>query len=92
MLYETITNRGLVTSKEIITYHFIWGRLYCGRFLRSDGTFTPITADNGNEYTRHKLITKLLKANVYFTDPYFLWQKSNIEHTNELMCQYMKLP
>ncbi len=49
-----------------------------------------ITTDHGPEFSRHLLITKLLKGvPVYFADPYSSWQKGAIENANKLIRQYI---
>lgn len=47
-----------------------------------------ITADNGKEFTRHKKISKGLKADVYFAHPYHAWERGLNENTNGLLRQY----
>jgi IS30 family transposase len=47
-----------------------------------------ITADNGKEFSRHKKISKSLKANVYFAHPYHAWERGLNENTNGLLRQY----
>jgi len=47
-----------------------------------------ITADNGKEFTRHKKISKALKADVYFAHPYHAWERGLNENTNGLLRQY----
>lgn len=39
-----------------------------------------LTADNGSENTRHKLISKKLNMPVYFCHPYHSWEKGSIEN------------
>ena len=53
------------------------------RFLKS------ITTDNGGEFAKHKLISKMLNVPVFFTDPYSSWQKGTVENTNKLIRQYI---
>lgn len=48
-----------------------------------------ITTDNGSEFAAHELITKRLKVQVYFTDPYSSWQKGAVENANKLIRQYI---
>jgi transposase, IS30 family len=50
---------------------------------------TSITTDNGGEFAEHKIISKKLKATVFFTDPYSSWQKGTVENTNKLIRQYI---
>jgi len=47
-----------------------------------------ITADNGKEFTRHKKISKSLRADVYFAHPYHAWERGLNENTNGLLRQY----
>ena len=47
-----------------------------------------ITADNGKEFTRHKEISKALKADIYFAHPYHAWERGLNENTNGLLRQY----
>ena len=39
-----------------------------------------LTADNGSENSRHKLITKKLNIPVYFCHPYHSWEKGTVEN------------
>lgn len=48
-----------------------------------------ITTDNGLEFRAHHLISMVLKAPVFFADPYASWQKGSIENTNKLIRQYI---
>jgi IS30 family transposase len=59
------------------------------KLLRSykDSVLT-ITTDNGKEFTRHKKISKSLKADVYFAHPYHAWERGLNENTNGLLRQY----
>ena len=47
-----------------------------------------ITADNGKEFAYHEQMTKDLKCDVYFADPYCSWQRGLNENTNGLLRQY----
>jgi IS30 family transposase len=47
-----------------------------------------ITLDNGLEFTRHKRISKNLKADIYFAHPYHSWERGLNENTNGLIRQY----
>ena len=46
-----------------------------------------ITADNGNEFARHKEIAKGLDAEFYFARPYHSWERGANENTNGLIRQ-----
>lgn len=47
-----------------------------------------ITFDNGKEFANHQAISKALKADIYFADPYSSWQRGLNENTNGLLRQY----
>ena len=48
-----------------------------------------ITTDNGPEFAKHELITKLLGVKVYFAKPYHSWEKGGIENYNGPVRQYI---
>ena len=48
-----------------------------------------ITGDNGTEFAEHQTISKKLKADFFFTNPYTSWEKGLIENTNKLVRQYI---
>ena len=56
---------------------------------------TPITTDNGNEFTAHLDITAGLRVKgladviVYFADSHCSWQKGAVENINKLIRQYI---
>lgn len=47
-----------------------------------------ITADNGREFSRHQIISKSLRAKVYFAHPFHAWERGLNENTNGLLRQY----
>lgn len=47
-----------------------------------------LTVDNGQEFAHHQIITRRLKAPVYFADPYAPWQRGTVENVNGLLRQY----
>lgn len=47
-----------------------------------------ITSDNGLEFSCHETVSRDLKVNFYFADPYASWQRGLNEHTNGLLRQY----
>jgi len=53
-----------------------------------EGCILTITADNGKEFAYHEEVTKQLKCDVYFADPYCSWQRGLNENTNGLLRQY----
>ena len=48
-----------------------------------------ITTDNGSEFAAHELVTRKLKATVFFTDAYSAWQKGSVENANKLIRFYL---
>jgi len=48
-----------------------------------------ITTDNGLEFAAHKNISKSLKCDFYFCDPYSSWQRGLNENINGLIRQYI---
>ncbi len=47
-----------------------------------------ITSDNGLEFSCHNLVSKALKADVYFAHTYKSWERGLNENTNGLIRQY----
>jgi IS30 family transposase len=47
-----------------------------------------MTFDNGKEFAEHGQLTRRLKFDVYFADPYASWQRGTNENTNGLLRQY----
>ena len=48
-----------------------------------------ITTDNGLEFAQHKKVSKALKCDYYFCDPYSSWQRGLNENINGLIRQYI---
>jgi len=48
-----------------------------------------ITSDNGGEFAEHKTISKKLKTDFYFANPYASWERGLNEYTNKLIRQYI---
>jgi IS30 family transposase len=48
-----------------------------------------ITFDNGTEFTKHELITKVLGVLVYFADPYSSWQRGANENINRQLRAFL---
>jgi len=48
-----------------------------------------ITTDNGLEFAQHKKVSKALKCDFYFCDPYSSWQRGLNENINGLIRQYI---
>ena len=54
---------------------------------KKDRVYT-ITADNGSEFSRHKIVAKKLNADFFFAHPYSSWERGLNENTNGLIRQY----
>lgn len=48
-----------------------------------------ITVDNGSEFARHDLYTRITGVPVFFTDPYSAWQKGSVENRNGILRRYL---
>lgn len=48
-----------------------------------------LSLDNGIENKRHKDITEVIGADVYFCDPYSSYQKGGVEHANKMLRRYL---
>lgn len=55
----------------------------------SDSFKKTITADNGAENTRHKILTRETGMDVYFCHPYHSWEKGTVENTNGRIRRYI---
>lgn len=51
------------------------------------GLIHTITFDNGKEFAFHEEISKFLKTNIYFANPYSSWERGLNENTNGLIRQ-----
>ena len=47
-----------------------------------------LTADNGKEFSKHKLTSSLLDCKYYFAHPYASWERGSNENMNGLIRQY----
>jgi IS30 family transposase len=74
---------GQATSKTVCDalYHSL-------RRLPAEQLLT-LTADNGREFTQHKLLARRLGVDVYFAHPYSSWERGTNENTNGLLRQYV---
>lgn len=48
-----------------------------------------ITAHNGKEFCAHESVTKKLKADIYFANPYASWERGLNQNFNGLLRQYI---
>lgn len=63
-------------------------------FIEKLGKFKELvltcTLDNGGEFTKHEVIARELKANIYFARPYHSYERGAIENVNGLIRQYFR--
>jgi len=59
-----------------------------GSFIGCPELIKTLTVDNGNEFALHDIISKRLKTQVYFADPYSPWQRGLNENTNGLIRRF----
>ena len=53
------------------------------------GPFKSLTLDNDIAFRRHQKLSQLLKAPVYFCQPYHSWEKGGVENVNRLIRRYV---
>jgi len=51
--------------------------------------FNSLTIDNDISFQKHKELSELLGAPVYFCHPYHSWEKGGVENANKLIRQYI---
>jgi IS30 family transposase len=57
--------------------------------LLADRTVASLTLDNDIAFTRHKMLSALISAPIYFTRPYRSTDKALVENTNRWVRQYI---
>lgn len=59
--------------------------------LRTGGLvcFNSLTLDNDISFSKHKELSDMIGAPVYFCHPYHSWEKGGVENTNQLIRQYI---
>lgn len=51
--------------------------------------FNSLTIDNDISFRKHKELSRLLGAPIYFCHPYHAWEKGGVENINKLIRQYI---
>jgi IS30 family transposase len=59
------------------------------KLKRAKAVVRTITVDNGKEFAAHKVLSKNLKAQVYFAHPYSAFERGANENINGLIRQYL---
>lgn len=60
-----------------------------GMLKKHKNNVLTITADNGVEFSCHRILARLLDAEFYFAHPYCSWERGLNENTNGLIRQYL---
>lgn len=53
------------------------------------GNFKSLTLDNDIAFQKHARLSELIKAPVYFCQPYHSWEKGGVENANRLIRRYI---
>jgi IS30 family transposase len=53
------------------------------------GQFKSLTLDNDIAFVRHKQLSEIIEAPVYFCQPYHSWEKGGVENANRLIRRYV---
>lgn len=53
------------------------------------GQFESLTLDNDIAFQKHKQLSELIRAPVYFCQPYHSWEKGGVENANKLIRRYV---
>jgi IS30 family transposase len=53
------------------------------------GPFKSLTLDNDIAFRRHKKLSELIEAPIYFCEPYHSWEKGGVENVNRLIRRYV---
>lgn len=53
------------------------------------GQFKSLTLDNDIAFVRHKKLSEIIAAPVFFCQPYHSWEKGGVENANRLIRQYV---
>ena len=53
------------------------------------GQFESLTLDNDIAFVRHQQMSELIKAPIYFCEPYHSWEKGGVENVNRLIRRYV---
>lgn len=51
--------------------------------------FKSLTLDNDIAFVRHKKLSELLNAPIFFCQPYHSWEKGGVENANKLIRHYV---
>ena len=79
--YTLIGNRPQKPAKLVVN-------LTIGLLAPDQKKVHPITADNGQELTKHQHIAPAPRTDLFFAHPYHSWERGLNENINGLMRQY----
>lgn len=73
-----------IAVKDVHTVHSLFQKILGGMFLVS-----TLTIDNDIVFRKHKDLSEMIGAPVYFTHPYHSWEKGTVENMNKWIRQYV---
>ena len=87
VLHERVSRYTLIARIEARTVKAIEDVLI--EALPIIGKFKSLTLDNDIAFVRHKKLSEIIEAPVYFCQPYHSWEKGGVENVNRLVRRYV---
>ena len=87
VLHERVTRYTLIARIEARTVKNVEDVLE--EALHFIGDFKSLTLDNDIAFRRHEKLSRLIKAPVYFCQPYHSWEKGGVENANRLIRRFI---
>jgi|SRR3989339_20373 len=87
VLYERKSQLGVIRkiesrSTEVVSQVF-------KEITGGEINFNSLTLDNDIAFRKHPILSKIIKAPIYFCHPYHSWEKGGVENFNKLIRQYI---
>ena len=87
VLHERVSRYTLIARIEARTVKAVEDVLI--EALPIIGQFKSLTLDNDIAFVRHKKLSEIIEAPVYFCQPYHSWEKGGVENANRLIRRYV---
>jgi IS30 family transposase len=87
VLHERLSRYTLIAKLEARTVREVEDVLI--EALPIIGNFESLTLDNDIAFRQHLKLSQLIKAPIYFCQPYHSWEKGGVENANKLIRQYV---
>lgn len=87
VLHERLSRYTLIVKLEARTVREVEDVLI--EALPIIGNFESLTLDNDIAFRQHLKLSQLIKAPIYFCQPYHSWEKGGVENANKLIRQYV---